>query len=451
MPEWASEGYAKFTKTNSLYVLVTLDRGPVILLPPGQMKTVYRLPEDRLDVFGTLQEQIQAKYTVRDQRIIRDPFHRHLIPSQLTRELDLFTASIVAEIDGVFQSSWGDETGWKDVPVWQTCFQAIARATNSTLYGRALCREKKYIQLLEGQSAALFGGSILISITPEVLRPLVAYLKIANICSPYIEQRINKTIEDRTGTESSHRPTKDGLQLIIDEAISRGDSTELSARLIADRLLITNNVTLNGVAFTVHHILLNIVSSEPSLGYIEALREEFEECEDAVGEAGGIWSLEAVRKLKLMDSTIRESMRISPFSSVVMARTVVDPQGIPLESGGSSILIPRGVVLALPVESIHYDEKIYPDAQRFNPYRFVSHKPRNGESKGQRYATSKPTTTADDHFFGFGTSKNPCPGRFLAALNYDIKYTKANYQPSNFIGMKVPKMNVHLRVKRRSS
>lgn len=35
-----------------------MDRGKVAVLPQGQMKTVYRLPEDRLDVFGTLQEQI---------------------------------------------------------------------------------------------------------------------------------------------------------------------------------------------------------------------------------------------------------------------------------------------------------------------------------------------------------------------------------------------------------
>jgi hypothetical protein len=38
----------------------------MVILPTEQMKTIGRLPEDQLDVFGTLQEQIHVNYTVRD-------------------------------------------------------------------------------------------------------------------------------------------------------------------------------------------------------------------------------------------------------------------------------------------------------------------------------------------------------------------------------------------------
>lgn len=78
-------------------------------------------------------------------------------------------------------------------------------------------------------------------------------------------------------------------------------------------------MTLNGVAFTVRLLILRLVSSEPSPGYIEALRQE---CKSTLTNAGGKWNLEVVRKLKLVDSAIRESMRVAPFSSVGMARTV---------------------------------------------------------------------------------------------------------------------------------
>lgn len=111
----------------------------------------------------------------------------------------------------------------------------------------------------------------------------------------------------------------DGLQLIIDEAISRNDPTQLSTRLIADRTIIMNDVSLHGITFTVHHLLLCLVTSDPSLGYIEALREE---CKNALAEHGGKWCLQAVRSLKIMDSTIRESMRVTPFGSIAMVRTV---------------------------------------------------------------------------------------------------------------------------------
>jgi hypothetical protein len=119
---------------------MTLDRGDVILLPRKHMKTLHRLPEDRLDVFGTLQQQIQAEYTVRDQMIIHDPYHRYLIPSQLTRELDILTKPMIIEIEDGFKTTWGAETEWKEVPVWTASFHVITRATNSVLYRVSLCK-----------------------------------------------------------------------------------------------------------------------------------------------------------------------------------------------------------------------------------------------------------------------------------------------------------------------
>lgn len=97
-----------------------MDRGKVAVLPQGQMKTVYRLQEDRLDVFGTLQEQIQAMYTIRDQRVVLDPYHRYLIPSQLTRQLDLLIEPIATEVEDAFKATWGIGTEWRDIVIWPT-------------------------------------------------------------------------------------------------------------------------------------------------------------------------------------------------------------------------------------------------------------------------------------------------------------------------------------------
>ncbi|KAI1078152.1 cytochrome P450 [Whalleya microplaca] len=451
--EWAAEGYAKFSKHNSPYLISTLDRGLVVLLPVIQMKTVYRLPEDRLDIFGTLNEQIQAKYTIRNQKVIRDPYHRHLIPS----ELDIFTEPMVNELEKGLESLWGTETGWREIPIWQSCFQLVARATNYALCGIPLCRDENYLKYLQVQSTAVFGGSMLISITPKPLRMFTGRLvrwwclyysrKINSICAPYIGKRIDETIHMKDGNNSGTGCPKDGLQLIIDETTSRGEP--LAVGVIAERLLIANNVSIHSTTLTVHNLIMSLVTSDPSSGYIEALREE---CRDVLSSAGGIWTLDAVRKLKLVDSAIRESMRVFPFASVAMARTVVDPQGISIEHGDSSVHVPQGTTLALPMESIHYDEDTYPDASRFNPFRFTS------EDTGS--TTAKPTTTADDKFLSFGTSRNPCPGRFLAVhemklivasmlLNYDIEYTKTKLDFTNLLAMKVPNTGITLRVRRR--
>lgn len=53
--------------------------------------------------------------------------------------------------------------------------------------------------------------------------------------------------------------------------------------------------------------------------HIEAMREE---ASGVLKEEGGSWSFSAVKKLRLIDSAIRESMRLTPFASVGLPRTV---------------------------------------------------------------------------------------------------------------------------------
>ncbi|KAI0884969.1 cytochrome P450 [Annulohypoxylon maeteangense] len=459
----------EFIKRDLPYLIPTMDRGPVIVLPTEQMKVLEKLPDDQLDVFSTLQEQIQARYTIRDQRVVLDPYHRYLIPSQLTRKLDTLTGPMLTELEDAFKSSWGTDSKWTEVTIWKACFHVVARAANSALCGSPLCSDEKYLASLEGQSVALFGGAMLINITPKLLRPVMGYLvklwcayyarKFTKICAPYVEARIRETIHSKFQVGNGNKSEKDALQLIIDEAISRDDDTQLSVQLISDRLLITNNVSLHGTTSTLHNLISSLVTSDPSLGYIEALRQE---CDKALSDAGGTWNSEAIRKLKLVDSAIRDSMRVAPFASIAMARAVVDPSGISIENGKSRVLVPQGTILALPMESIHCDETIYPDARQFDPFRFVKTKSEGSDSTsdGLRYETIKPTTTPDDHFFGFGTSKNPCPGRFLAVheiklivayllTNYDIEYTEARPQLTDLLAMKIPDMKTVIRVRKR--
>lgn len=70
------------------------------------------------------------------------------------------------------------------------------------------------------------------------------------------------------------------------------------------------------------NLLLDIYGSDPSLGFVEALRQE---CSSVLQDNGGVWTRAAVEKLKLVDSAIRESMRLHPFGSIGLPRTVRIP------------------------------------------------------------------------------------------------------------------------------
>lgn len=116
-----------------------------------------------------------------------------------------------------------------------------------------------------------------------------------------------------------HAMQNDGLQWIIDEALTKNDPTELNARRIGERLIFLNDVSMHTTSYTMQNFILNLYSSDPKSGYIEVLREE---CRKVFDEAGNCWSRDAVQNLKLLDAAIRESMRVSPFSVFGLPRRV---------------------------------------------------------------------------------------------------------------------------------
>lgn len=123
--------------------------------------------------------------------------------------------------------------------------------------------------------------------------------------------------------DSAESPSKqDGLQWIIDEAYATGDPRQLDVKRVAHRLIFVNDISMHSTGYTASNVIRDLVRQKPSLGYIEALRSESAR---VLKEAGGSWTRQAVSQLHLIDSTIRESMRLSPFFSAGLPRKVSYP------------------------------------------------------------------------------------------------------------------------------
>jgi cytochrome P450 len=227
------------------------------------------------------------------------------------------------------------------------------------------------------------------------------------------------------------------------------------------------------------NLLFDLFHTDPALGYIDVLREE---AASVLHSAGGTWTRDAVVQLKLIDSAIRESMRLRPFASVGLPRTVVHPDGIVLDaekSGG--VRIPRGTMLAVPLEAVHYDEALYPDAAQYKPFRFADPEklrgfmdalnPGEAGDECNVYSASEETVgpggrgkqgvTLDDAFLGFGYGRHACPGRFFAMnevkvfvahvlLNYDVEYQPVRPKPVNAVWLKMPIHGGKLRIRKKS-
>jgi hypothetical protein len=427
----------------------------MLVVPQSLVKPIYSLSEQVLDVLVTANESIQTKWTVWDTEVDGKPFHMDVIRNQITRNLGLLTGPIAAEIDFALKREWGTSTTeWKLIDPWPSALRIVAGAANAAFCGPLLCRNQAFLDRLGAHAMCMFGGSILISLTPWPLRWLSGYTigmfsyflfrRVTSIAQPVVEDRLRNTALLKDNPDFEWTPPQDGLQWLIDEAYATGEAHQLDAERITHRLAFINDISMHSTGYTAQHVILDLAKSDPSLGYIQALRDE---AGAVLKEAGGVWTRKAVTNLRLVDSTIRESMRLSPFFSVGLPRTVIDPNGITVPHGDSTLRIPKGTLLGIPVQAIHYDEAIYPNANEFQPFRFAQSQRidnvadafrdmeggANDKDAARSNGQAKSSATLDGSFLSFGYGKHACPGRFFALnelkifiaellLKYNIEY-----------------------------
>ncbi|RYP76017.1 hypothetical protein DL771_002089 [Monosporascus sp. 5C6A] len=468
----------KYSKAGIPFTMPSVERGVAVIVPPRQLKSVYGLPEDVVGVKAAQDQTLQVDWTIWDKRITGVRFHISVIRHQLTRNLKQLTPAIADELKRGFDQWWGTGTEWRELSIWDSCFKLVAGASNRAFCGVPLCRDIDFIQRLRDHALAIFLGGAAINATPKLIRPVIGlftgllceflFRRALKKCMPVVRERLEKMAMLRSDPSYSWSPPEDSLQWIVEESFACKDPDQLLPEIICKRLLLINDISLHTTSFTVHNLILDLVSSDPAKGYVHALREE---CDRVIKEAGGSWTFEAINKLKLVDSAIRESIRFTPITSVGLPRTVVHPDGIQLEN--SEVKIPYGTTLATPMEAIHYDEDIYKNARQFDAFRFADPEVvkdifdafGQDAPKGKKgHLNNKPRSSLnlDDAFVGFGFGKHGCPGRYFALnemkifvahmlLHYDLEFAKERPQLIDFLWLKLPFHGGKVRVRRRAA
>jgi cytochrome P450 len=151
------------------------------------------------------------------------------------------------------------------------------------------------------------------------------------------------------------------------------------------------------------NVIHDLLSSPPDMKVREHLYNEIANALDTSPGKG--WAdQDLLPRLVFLNSAIRESLRCNPVTVVAIERKVVLKEGVTLPSGQH---LPKGASAGLPVVGIHSDENTYPNAAKYEPFRFCSHKP--GEEPDEKYAATPVTSTGvvnvTDTFLSFGAGK----------------------------------------------
>ncbi|KEY72037.1 hypothetical protein S7711_00055 [Stachybotrys chartarum IBT 7711] len=453
----ALEGYGRFCKNNNLFALPSTGAGAVVAIPPSLLSLLNR-SESQVRAFDCQIENIQPHYMIGDRGLYENILHFEVVRKHMTKDVGYFAASTAEELHVAFSDVWGTKTGeWTEIPVFDTCARIIARASNRAFLGLPLCRDETLLEQTRLYANAVYLGSAIITALPQAMRPLLGHLialpakrylaKCQEILVPFIQDRL-KLWRERKASEQPN----DAVQWMI-ERCSKFDAGEMEPTRIAQRLLILNLVSIFTTAYAFANCVLDLYGSEHRDDFVAGLRAEYY---SVVQNHGAPTTKAAVDRLYRLDSTVRESLRLSAFGIITLQRIVGD-SGLDL---GDGIHIPGGVRIGIPSQAIHFDASYHENPLAFDAFRFS--RPFEGP-EGQRRQSSdqRLSVNIDESFLTYGYGKHACPGRWFASQlmkqalaymlhHYDVELVGKRPEKKAVLNMILPPLDARIRIRRRT-
>jgi cytochrome P450 len=340
--------------------------------------------------------------------------HKHL-----ARNLPGLIPGIQEEVHDALDEVFGTDTeGWKSVNLWEAWLGIVPRVTNRVLVGAPICRNKEFLGRMVAFADQVVTNSFILSMLPKIVHPIMGRLvtipnwwswwKISRITQPTVEKRLQDMMRKYSGDADYENwtPEEDFITWLIRQSVVDGKTSELSAEMISKRLLPLEFAAIHTTVITGHSLLLDLLSSHSSLGYLESIKEETAR---VFREEGGRWTKDGLSRLYKTDSAIRESQRLSNFATSLIKRKVVSPDGI--TNQGEGWHAPYGALLMLNLAGVQHDGDLYQNPYEYDAFRYsririeYAERPREKRDKeeGLRVAKLGMVTTSDSHLaFGHG-------------------------------------------------
>lgn len=267
-------------------------------------------------------------------------------------------------------------------------FRIVTRTANRLLFGSDLCANAEFLDLAVQFSGVMFGGADMIRAYPEIVKPLIMWWKtpyyktlgrFRSFLVPVIKERLAKMEEhERKNTiyEWENVKPNDSIQWVLDiTPVNKRDPEMILFRML--HILIaavhTSNVTYLDCVYE--------LAARPELH--DELRAEIE---DVFESEGYEWRKQGLTKMIKLDSFMRETVRFNPMFSCNLDRIAL--KDFKLSDG---TLIPQGTYLAVPSLSMYMDEDYYPDAHKFDAFRFLKMRQAPGQETNHSFVQTQAT------------------------------------------------------------
>ncbi|QDS69379.1 hypothetical protein FKW77_004479 [Venturia effusa] len=269
-----------------------------------------------------------------------------------------------------------------------------------------LCRDPRWLSIAINYTVHVTQATEKMRSLPALLRPLLYWLlpetrtlrrtvqNARDLIEPEVEKRERKRMGAAERGELTPKGT-DALEWFYEIAKARGRDYD-----IALGQLQLSFAAIHTTSITLGHVMFDLVSNPE---YIPLLREEIISVFKETG-----WDKQLMTRLKLMDSCLKESQRITPIALVLLNRYTTE--SISLSDGTT---LPKNAQFLVPTTH-HLDPTLYPHPTKFNGHRYLSLREAPGEESKHQFVT----TNAKQ--IGFGHGAHACPGRFFASNELKI-------------------------------
>ncbi|XP_014271425.1 probable cytochrome P450 6a13 [Halyomorpha halys] len=97
----------------------------------------------------------------------------------------------------------------------------------------------------------------------------------------------------------------------------------------------------------------------------EIQEQVYNEIQEKIKKYNGVPTYEAVKEMAFLDKVLSETLRMYPPASAIV-REARSPYHVP----DSSLVLPKGSMVFIPIYSLQHDAKYYPEPDKFDPTRF---------------------------------------------------------------------------------
>ncbi|KXX72861.1 Ent-kaurene oxidase [Madurella mycetomatis] len=319
---------------------------------------------------------------------------------------------------------------WTLINPYHLIAQSFARIATRVLVGPELCEGRWLTLSRDYINSVTRAPGVVRHKYPPWLRWVAKYIEPsvhavlkyrregAELLRPVLEARIaelDNTVPQTVGGKERHeRQHEDAIQWLLEEFRARGK--KLTPDTLAQSIYVIMTAAVDSTSSTALWMLFDLLDHPDAMAEI---REEI--LRVSGGSADFVWTRQALGELRVLDSFMRESLRVHSFTQITVERMAAEP--FTFKDG---LHIPKFSQLAFPRYPYGMDSDVNPDPKTFDYKRHL--KKRTGED-----ATKFHFASVSDDTLAWGTGMHACPGRFLAqealkliflrlVSRYDIKH-----------------------------